>query len=128
LLARLRIHLSSFGIKCDPEPEYANDKRADISVSYLNEYELPIEIKRDDNRDLWTALRRQLIGQYSISPKASGHGIYLVLWFGKNDLPAVKDGGKKPTSPEALRTRLEAQLDPEERKRIFVRVLDIGWA
>jgi hypothetical protein len=127
LLTRLRMHLTSFGIDCQPEGDYVNDKRADIRLSYRNEFELPIEIKRDDNRYLWTAQRCQLIEQYTISPKAADHGIYLVLWFGNSDLPAVKDGGKKPTSPEALQTRLEAQLDPEERKRIFVRVLDVSW-
>ncbi len=126
LLTRLRAHLTSFAIDCQPEGDYANDKRADIRLSYRNEFDLPIEIKRDDNRSLWTALRSQLIEQYTVSPKASGHGIYLVLWFGQNDLPAVTDGGKKPTSPEALQTRLEAQLNPEERKRIFVRVLDVS--
>ncbi len=127
LLTRLRTHLTSFAIDCQPEGDYANDKRADIRLSYLNEFELPIEIKRDDNRYLWTALRSQLIEQYTISPKAADHGIYLVLWFGNNDLPAVKDGGKKPTSPEDLQNRLEAQLDPEEQKRIFVRVLNVSW-
>lgn len=127
LLTRLRMHLTSFAIDCQPEGDYANDKRADIRLSYRNEFELPIEIKRDDNRYLWTALRSQLIEQYTISPKAADHGVYLILWFGNNDLPAVKDGGKKPTSPETLQTRLEAQLDPEERKRIFVRVLDVSW-
>ncbi|MFH0780344.1 MAG: hypothetical protein V2B20_00085 [Pseudomonadota bacterium] len=127
LLTRLRTHLTSFGIDCQPEGDYAHDKRADIRLSYRNELDLPIEIKRDDNRSLWTALHSQLIGQYTIAPIAAGHGIYLVLWFGQNDLPAVKDGGKKPTSPEDLQTRLEALLDAEERRRIFVRVLDVSW-
>lgn len=127
LLTRLRIHLKSFGVDCQPEGDYANDTRADIRLSYRNEFELPVEIKRDDNSSLWTALRSQLIGQYTDSPKAAGHGIYLVLWFGNNDLPAVKDGGKKPTSPKTLQARLEAQLDPEERRRLFVRVLDVSW-
>jgi hypothetical protein len=127
LLPRLRSHLAPFGVDCQPEGDYANDKRADIRLSYGNEFELPVEIKRDDNRDLWTALRRQLMGQYTTSPKASGHGIYLVLWFGNNDLLPARDGGKKPTSPENLQDRLEAQLDLEERRRIFVRVLDVSW-
>lgn len=127
LLTRLRLYLTPFGVDCQPEGDYANDKRADLRLSYRNEFELPIEIKRDDNRELWTSLRGQLMGQYSSSPKASGYGIYLVLWFGKGDLPPARDGGKKPTSPEALQVRLEAQLDPEERRRIFVRVLDVSW-
>lgn len=127
LLDKLHTRLAPFGIECSPEADHFNDKRADIRLSFRNEFELPIEIKRDDNRSLWTALRAQLIEQYTISPKASGYGIYLVLWFGTNDLPAVKDGGKKPTSPEELQARLEAQLDPEERRRIFVRVLNVSW-
>ena len=127
MLTRLRSHLAPFGVDCQPEVDCANDKRADIKLSYRNEFELPIEIKRDDNRELWTALRSQLMGQYTSSPKASGYGIYLVLWFGNNDLPPAKDGGKKPTSPGNLQARLEAQLDPEERRRIFVRVLDVRW-
>ena len=127
LLTRLRIYLTPLGVDCQPEGDYANDKRADLRLSYRNEFELPIEIKRDDNRELWTALRRQLMGQYASSPKASGYGIYLVLWFGKSDLPPARDGGKKPTSPEELQARLEAQLDPEERKRVFVRVLGVSW-
>lgn len=127
LLTRLRQRLASFGIDCQPEGDYANDKRADIRLSYRNEFELPIEIKRDSNASLWTALRYQLIDQYTILPKAADHGIYLVLWFGAEGIPAVKDGGKKPLSAEELQARLEAQLDPAERKRIFVRVLDVSW-
>ena len=127
LLSRLREHFSFVGIQCEPEKDYANDKRADICLSYRNEFELPIEIKRDDNRSLWTALRSQLMAQYTILPKASGFGIYLVLWFGQGDLPPAKDGGKKPVSAQELQARLEAQLDPEERRRVFVRVLDVSW-
>jgi len=129
LLTRLRKRFGSatFGIDCQPEGDYANDKRADIRLSYRNEFELPIEIKRDDNGKLWSALRKQLIGQYTIAPTASGNGIYLVLWFGCSDQPSVKDGGKKPTSPTELQARLEALLDPEERRRVFVRVLDVSW-
>jgi len=95
MLTRLRAYFASarFGIDCHPEGDYVNDTSADIRLSYRDEFELPIEIKRDDNRSLWTALRAQLIGHYTISPKASGHGIYFVLWFGNNDLPAVNDGG-----------------------------------
>lgn len=127
LLTRLRQHLETLGVECQPEVDYANDKRADIRISYRNEFEVPIEIKRDDNAGLWSALRKQLMDQYSHAPKASGHGIYLVLWFGWGDQTMARDGGKKPDSPEALQSRLEALLDAEERRRIFVRVLDVSW-
>lgn len=127
LLRRLRASFIPFGVDCQPEGDYANDKRADIRLSYRNEFEVPIEIKRDDNRTLWKSLRDQLMGQYTVSPKTSGYGIYLVLWFGWGDQASHKDGGKKPSSPTELQARLEAQLDPDERRRVFVRVLDVSW-
>lgn len=127
LLTRLRLHFATLGVDCQPEGDYANDKRADLRLSYRNEFELPIEIKRDDNAELWAALRKQLMEQYSIAPKASEYGIYLVLWFGWGDQAPAKDGGKKPGSPMELQTRLEAMLDPEERRRVCVRVLDVSW-
>ncbi|WP_157648482.1 NACHT domain-containing protein [Thiobacillus denitrificans] len=127
LLTRLRPRLEPLGIDSQPEGDYANDKRADLRLSYRTEFELPIEIKRDSNESLWSALRKQLIGQYAIAPRASGYGIYLVLWFGGEGMPGATDGGKKPQTPEELRTRLEAQLGPMERQRIFVRVLDVSW-
>ena len=127
LLTRLRARLDSLGVDCQPEGDYANDKRADLRLSYQTQFALPIEIKRDSNDSLWSALRDQLIGQYAIEPRAYGYGIYLVLWFGGEGMPRAIDGGKKPRSPEELRTRLEAQLDPLERQHVFIRVLDVSW-
>lgn len=127
LLTRLRPRLEPRGIDSQPEGDYANDKRADLRLSYRTEFELPIEIKRDRNSSLWSALHTQLIGQYARSPRASGHGIYLVLWFGGEAMPGATDGAKKPQSPGELQARLEAQVDPMERQRIFVRVLDVSW-
>ncbi len=127
LLTRLRARLEPLGIDSQPEGDYANDKRADIRLSYRTELDLPIEIKRDSNKSLWSALRTQLIEQYASYPRANEHGIYLVLWFGGKGMPGATDGRKKPRSPEELRTRLEAQLDPMNRQRIFVRALDVSW-
>lgn len=127
LLEKLKTRLGRFGIDCQPEGDYFNDKRADIRLSYRNEFELPIEIKRDSNDSLWTALHKQLIGQYAIAPKASGHGIYLVLWFGGKGVQTATDGNRKPQSPDELQSRLAAQLDPDERRRVFVRVIDVSW-
>jgi len=77
-----------------------------------------------DNTPDWFT---HLIDQYSIAPRAAGHGVYLVLWFGVGGIPIVTDGEKKPRSPGELKTRLEAQLDTIEQQRIFVRVLDVSW-
>ncbi len=125
LLRRLRGELKSRGIDCQPEADYANDKRADIRVSYRNELDLPIEIKRDDNRELWSAFKQ--IEQYAIAPKAKGYCIYLVLWFGAGDMGAVEDGGKKPKTPDELQQRLELILPSEKKGLIVIQVLDVSW-
>lgn len=124
---RQRFNMTSFGVDCQPEGDYANDKRADIRLSYRNEFELPIEIKREDNQTLWTAAQAQLVGQYASAPKAAGYGIYLVLWFGLGKLAATPNGGIKPTTPEELLKLLNAQLDPNEHQRIFISVMDVSW-
>jgi hypothetical protein len=120
--------LAPFGIDCQPEVDHFSDKRADIQLFYRNEIELPIEIKGEWNEALWNGLRKQLIGQYAIAPKAAGHGIYVVLWFGGERQKATPlDGGKRPRSAAELQSRLEAQLNPVERRSIYIRVLDVSW-
>ncbi len=127
LLDKLQARLQAFGIDVTAEANQFADKRADLRLSYRNEFELCIEIKRQQNESLWSALRQQLIEQYSIAPKADGHGIYLVLWFAQNRTYRTDDGSPKPDSPKELRAKLEMQLTPEERQRIHVRVLDVSW-
>ncbi|RIA21320.1 hypothetical protein DFO61_3743 [Ectopseudomonas oleovorans] len=128
LLARLRSRLDAHGIGIAPEYDHAGDKRADLHLDYRNLLALPIEIKRDDHEKLWTALRDQLITQYAYAPKSAGHGIYLVLWFGDSKkLKSPPKGKPKPSTPHELRAQLESQLSEEERKRVFVRVLDVSW-
>ncbi|WP_043308001.1 hypothetical protein [Pseudomonas sp. ML96] len=128
LLARLRSRLDAHGIGIAPEYDHAGDKRADLQLDYRNQLALPIEIKRDDHDKLWTALRDQLIAQYAHAPKSMGHGIYLVLWFGDSKkLKSPPNRKPKPTTPDELRARLESLLSEEERKRVFVRVLDVSW-
>ena len=79
LLRDLRLHFPN----AEPEVQYINKKRADIRVS-CRDFQVPIEIKRNVHRDLWSAPRNQLIAQYTIDPNTDGYGIYLVFWFGKD--------------------------------------------
>lgn len=128
LLTRLRSRLNAHGINIAPEFDHAGDKRADLHLDYRNQLALPIEIKRDDHDKLWTALRDQLIAQYVHAPKSAGHGIYLVFWFGESSrLKSPPNREPKPATPDELKTKLEAQLTEEERRRVFVRVLDVSW-
>jgi len=115
-----------FCILFTEEGYYQQDNRSDLRLSYEDRFGFHIAIKKASHRDLWTAIRTQLIEKYANADEASGYGIYLVLWFGHDNLPLARDGKPAPNSPKALRSRLEALLSQEERSRIFVRVLDVS--
>ena len=123
LLSRLRSELPP-GVIAKPEIEYAHDKRADVGVFYGG-YNVPVEIKRDRDPRLWSALRDQLIAQYTNDPATGGHGVYLVFWFGDGRIPPPPQG-RRPTGPAELLQRLEEQLTETERRRIAVRVIDVS--
>jgi hypothetical protein len=125
LLAMLRSHLEPLEIDSQPEFDYVNDKRADIRVSYQNTIVVPIEIKGEWHSELWTAVQSQLIPQYTKQKETDGFGVYLVLWVGGTEQPTARDGGKKPTSPSELASRLHNHLPKEDQKRIAVRVLNV---
>lgn len=125
LLESLSDSLRPLGINCEKEAACFNDKRADIRVSFSN-IELPIEIKGEWNRDLWTAVTSQ-VNQYTKSKKTGGVCIYLVLWFGGHLQKPPKDGGKRPPSPIELEHRLSAMVPQENQGKIHVRVIDVSW-
>ena len=104
LLSDLQDRLKQLDIDAQPEGQYANDKRADIRVS-CRDFQVPIEIKRNVHRDLWSAPRNQLIAQYTIDPNTDGYGIYLVFWFGK-DRTQPPPSGTRPANSEELKKRL----------------------
>ena len=112
----------------DPQPEgrYANDGRADLRVA-CGDFQIPVEIKKHCHRELWSALRQQLIARYATDPATGGYGIYLVLWFGETPGRRVPpSSGSRPGGPEELKARLEAVLTPEEARRVSVRVIDVS--
>ncbi|MES2206306.1 MAG: hypothetical protein V4525_05840 [Pseudomonadota bacterium] len=105
------------------EGYYIEDKRADVVISYEN-FEVPVEIKKDSYANIWSALREQLINQYTREPKTNGYGIYLVLWFdGKLKYPSPHTGQKPKTSDELV-SQLQALLTPEEKHRTAIKVID----
>ena len=85
---------------------------------------MPVEIKKNSHRDLWSALRRQLIGKYTTGRATSGYGIYLVLWFGA-DATTTSPDGYRPDAPEELRRRLAQELTSDEARKISVIVIDV---
>ena len=107
-----------------PEVQYADDKRADICVTFSN-FQVPVEVKKNNNRELWSAMHNQLIKKYVREPSTDGYGIYLVFWFGKKYTQAPPEG-RLPGSPEELQERLKAMLSPEEARKISVCVIDVS--
>lgn len=123
LLARLATMLPE-GVDAQPEGQYAGDKRSDIRVA-CRDWNVPVEIKRDDNAELWSAIRNQLIGKYTRDIETGGYGIYLVFWFGEGRLPPPPTG-RRPATPEELQTRLESTLSEGEVLKIEVVVADVS--
>ena len=128
LLSQLRQRLPA-EVGAQPEGQYAASRRADIRLSCLG-FHVPIEIKKQSHRDLYRAVRDQLVAGYAQDPATGGHGIFLALWFGDPDQAPPEQTGKRPGSPEELQQKLEAglalQLTPEQQRKISVRVIDVS--
>ncbi len=123
LLSDLRERLPQ-DIDAQPEGQYARDKRADMRVSY-SDFQIPIEVKKNGHRDLWSALQNQLIQRYTIDPATEGFGIYLVFWFGQG-CTQPSPSGPRPASPRELQVKLEATLAEDQARKISVCVIDVS--
>ena len=126
LLSGLATVLEKYQVDAQPEGHYADDRRADIRISYGSNLAIPIEIKRNLHIDLWSGITEQLVPKYTRDPKSDGYGIYLVFWFGAEYMGAVSPEGGTPQNPTELKDLLEKQLDPELSKRIHVVVIDVA--
>ena len=124
LLSDLEIRLKPLKIDAQREGYYADDGRADIRVAY-GDFNVPIEIKKSTHRDLWRAVREQLITQYTRDPGADGYGIYLVFWFGMEGCP-MPPSGKRPSSAHELQERLLDTLSAEEKFKISICIIDVS--
>ena len=120
-LERVEVHVK---INAQRERSYADDKRADISVTH-GDFNVPVEIKKSTHRDLWRAIREQLITKYTRDPGADGYGIYLVFWFGAEGCQ-MPPSGKRPTSAHELQKRLLDTLSADEKRKISICVIDVS--
>ena len=111
-------------IEAQPEGRYAEGNRADIRVSYGG-FAVPVEIKKNRDRRLWSAINHQLVAKYARDPDSDGHGIYLVLWFGRQGTTGAPPG-PPPQTPEELRDRLKDGLDGQLRNKIMIVMLDVS--
>ena len=115
---RLKLERVEVHVKIDAQREgpYADDKRADVRVTY-GDFNVPVEIKKSTHRDLWRAIQEQLIKKYTRDPGADGYGIYLVFWFGAEGCQ-MPPSGKRPTSAHELQERLLDTLSADEKRKI----------
>ncbi len=123
----LLIHLRRLlprGVDAQREGQYVRGRRSDIRVS-CSDFSIPVEIKKDTHRELWSAMRTQLIGNYTREPETSGFGIYLVLWYAGADMTPPPEG-TRPTTPSALQERLTQTLASDEALKIEVVVIDVS--
>ncbi|MDV6346678.1 hypothetical protein R2083_03995 [Nitrosomonas sp. Is35] len=126
LLSDLQERFGKLGINAEREVSCADDKRADIRVSFggTNGFNIPIEIKKDNHGDLWRAIHEQLIAKYVRDPGTDGYGIYVVFWFGGKGMASSSGGRRKPRSAQELEDCLRQTLSLEEKYRIQVCVID----
>ena len=111
------------GVDAQPEGRYANRARADIRVAYRDSH-VPVEVKKNDSRDVWSAAKSQLVDSYASDPETGGHGIYVVFWFG-SDRTQPPTSGARPRSAANLRSRLEARLTQDNIDKVSVCVIDV---
>lgn len=126
LLSLLRPRLPR-GVKAWPEGRYADDRRADLRLAY-GDVAVPVEIKKNAHRQVWSAAWRQLAPKYATDPASAGYAIYLVLWFGAELTPPPLEGRRANTPDEMedrLREDLRRRLPASAAQRITVRVLDV---
>ena len=112
------------GVDAQAEGHYAEDKRADIRVSYAD-FAIPVEIKKNDHPRVWSAARDQLEANYTRDPDSGGYGIYLVLWFGRDRTP-VPSSGRRPETAAAFEQHLLAAIGTEHTNKISAVVIDVS--
>jgi hypothetical protein len=113
--------LKRYGVTLNHEQHLKNDNRADLWL-IRGDMRIPIEAKRQNNKQLWTALQDQLIKKYTIDPRTQGFGFYLVFWFGSDNIPTYTI---KPKIPYDLKLALVQQLTDAEKPLVKVFVLKL---
>jgi len=86
---------------------------------------LPVEAKGQWHKDLFSAAQVQLHERYSCHPDAGDQGIYLVFWFGPDELVAGRKNHDFTCAPQ-LQQRLSEDLPEGLKGKIDVFVLDVS--
>jgi hypothetical protein len=103
-----------------------NEADASIQAMDLAGIRIPVEMKMQHNREVWSAPHDQLLAKYVIDPRSGGRGIYLVFWTGAGGVPAHPKGLSAPSTAKEMRESLVDLLGLEERAQIAVVVIDVS--
>ncbi len=125
---RLNLRLEPQGVSVILEHQVKGAKRSDFTVAKIiggKRRLLVAEVKGQWHRELYTAASTQLHEYYAKHSDAEQQGIYLAIWFGKDEEVA---GRKRHVigSAQDLKCRIEAKLPPELTGLIDVFVLDVS--
>ena len=125
---RIKLRLEPQNITVTPEHQLKDRNRSDFTVTKMiggQRRLLVTEVKGQWHRELYTAASAQLYERYSIHPDAEQQGIFLVIWFGADEVVA----GRKShgiESAEILKSRIEDILPADLLGLIDVFVLDVS--
>lgn len=123
----LKERFAKMDVSIIEERQHANTKRADLCFEYpVLRLKLPIEIKRSNHSELWTAVSEQLVPRYTCDPGSHGYGVFLVFWFGKDYVTSRGRKLKKPESATELDQMLNDALTDSERQTIKICVVDVA--
>ena len=102
LLSDLQGKIERLGIDAAPEGRYADEKRSDIRLS-CSGFNVPVEIKKSDHRNLWSAIRNQLIAKYTRDPGARDMAS---IWCSGSAriVASPRSRDRAPAAPPSLRS------------------------
>lgn len=130
----LKLKLQAYGFRLETERDMPDDKRADMVCSHANLH-LPIEVKGQWHKDLWTAMNDQLGKLYLKEHLSQRKGIYLIFWFGQNvvnnrslNTTAFNKTGisEKPNNAKELKSLLDDWIEDKYKNGIEIYVMDIS--
>lgn len=127
IIDHMRARLLGLDVHLEKEAQAAHDTRADMRLAFIQanrRIAVPIEIKKEDKREVWSAWRTQL-RTYVRDPASEGIGIYLVLWFGVS--PRATPEGIRPSTPQHFLELLSAMIPESDRQRLSLVVLDLSF-
>jgi len=123
----LNREVAPMGVSIGKERPTAGDKRSDMAITLTRRgrhISVPVEVKLDSHREVWTAWETQLTRLYMPDPDAGGHGVYLVMFTGHKTRRVHT--GEQPDSAEAMAQAFCKLIPAAYHQRLYGMVLDIS--